>query len=101
MESPGHIYKDVLLHTEIIPHWEILHHSWSPASKRKRTMPKAVSCIQGGLGFSRGEFRGETFPVKKDGEISPSEILAQQFHPSPQLQALCFLRRARRNYECA
>ena len=34
---------------------------------------------------------GENFAVKKGGEI-----LAQQFHPSPQLQALCLLRRARR-----
>ena len=40
-------------------------------------------------------------PLRKVAKISLGEILAYQFHPSPQQQALCFLRRARRDYERA
>ena len=51
--------------------------------------------IQGG-GILPGEnFAGKISPLRKVAKFSPGEILAYQFHPSPQLQALCFLSRAR------
>ena len=57
---------------------------------------------QDGGGGSPGErFAGRISPLRKVAKFSPGEILAQQFHPSPQLQALCFLSRARRDYKCA
>ena len=57
---------------------------------------------RGGGGGSPGEnFAGKISLPRKVAKFSPTEILAQQFHPSPQLQALCFLRRARHDYEHA
>ena len=58
---------------------------------------RTVRGIQGRGGFCQGNLS----PLRKVAKFSPGEILAQQFHPSPQLQALCFLRRARRDYERA
>ena len=40
-------------------------------------------------------FVGKSSLLRKVVKFSPGEILAQQFHPSPQLHVLYFLRRAR------
>ena len=48
-----------------------------------------------------GEFGQEILPFRKVAKFSTDEILAEQFHTSPQLQVLCLLRRAKRTYERA
>ena len=55
----------------------------------------------GGGAFGKGEFCGEPFAVNKGGNIFPRRNLGVTLPSSPKLQALCFLRRARRDSERA
>ena len=54
-------------------------------------------CTRGG-GISGEKCVGEISPFRKAARFSPCESLVEQSHPSPPLQALCCLRRARREY---
>ena len=63
----------------------------------------AIGCLatdcRGGRGIRQGKIlAGKILTLRKVAKFYAREILVQ-FHSLPQLQALCFWRRARRDYE--